>query len=330
MPAAAAPLAMAPEELPAADLPEGWTENFCNQSHSPASGAGLWFHLSRLAGRQPVWRDILIAYLPGDRFLVAKGFGAGAHPQGPGSGMLSLTCEESWTRWSMRFRGAVCDVTGEELRAGALTDQARHVASIDMSWVAMSPVWDLGEEMKTQAWTQSHYEQACSVTGSIEIGDETFDLTGSGIRDHSRGPRDFGGVHDHWWLNGQFPDGRSFAVLEVTGHTSDSHLLRRAYVSDGPDSLREAELVSLESEAGPHGPTGHRVVLRDGGTDHTIEGRIVQTMPFGMGPPNELLLGSTVKPPTTLRLWEAQTEFTWGDQVGHGLSERSLSTDADV
>ena len=64
-----------PAELPAVELTEGWTENFCNQSFSPNSGAGLWFHLSRLAGPWPVWRDILIAYLPGDRFLVAKGFG---------------------------------------------------------------------------------------------------------------------------------------------------------------------------------------------------------------------------------------------------------------
>jgi len=322
--------AIAGEELPAGDLPAGWSENFCNQCHSPGSGAGLWFHLSRLAGPWPVWRDILIAYLPGDRFLVAKGFGTGAHERGPGSGMLSLSCEESWKRWSMRFRGAVCDVSGEELRAGALRDQAHRVASIEMTWTAMAPVWDLGEEMKTQTWTQSHYEQPCQTAGVIEIGDERFDLTGTGIRDHSRGPRDFGTVHDHWWLNAQFPDGRSFAVLEVTGHACDSHLLRRGYVSDGPDSLREVQVLAIEAEMGADGPRSHRVVLRDGDAEHTIEGTVGQTMPFGMGEPNELILGSTLKPPTTLRLWEAQTEFVWDGQVGHGLTERSLSKDSHV
>jgi hypothetical protein len=321
---------IAPDELPAVDLPAGWTENFCNQSYCPESGAGLWFHLSRLSGPVPVWRDILIAYLPGDRFLVAKGHGAGAHARGPGSGMLSLSCDEAWTRWTMRFCGAVCDVSGDELRAGALSDQAHHIATIEMSWTAMAPVWDLGEEMQTQTWTQTHYEQACRVSGSIEIGGESIDLAGTGIRDHSRGPRDFGTVHDHWWVTGQFPDGRSFAVLEVTGHTSDSHLLRRAYVSDGLDGVREAEVLSLESELGGDGPVRHRVVLRDGDSDHTIDARILQTMPFGMGPPNELILGKTLKSPTTLRLWEAQTQFTWDGQVGYGLTERSLSKDVDV
>jgi hypothetical protein len=321
---------IAPDELPAVDLPDGWTENYCHQCYSPQSGAGLWFHLSRLSGPVPVWRDILIAYLPGDRFLVAKGHGAGAHDRGPGAGMLSLSCDEAWRRWTMRFCGAVCDVNGDELRAGALSDQAHHIATIEMSWTAMAPVWDLGQEMQTQTWTQSHYEQACSVSGTVELGGESIDLTGTGIRDHSRGPRDFGTVRDHWWLNAQFPDGRSFALLEVTGHASDSHLLRRAYVSDGPDSVREAEVLSLEYEPGIDGPVSHRAVLRDGDRNHTIEGRIGQTMPFGMGEPNELILGSTLKSPTVLRLWEAQTEYRWDDQVGHGLTERSISKDVDV
>ncbi|TAM64428.1 hypothetical protein [Mycobacterium sp.] len=324
------PLQIDPAELPAAELSGGWTENFCNQCFSPNSRAGLWFHLSRLAGPWPVWRDILIAYLPGGRFLIAKGFGEGAHERGPGAGMLSLTCHEAWTHWTMRFSGAVRDVRGDELRAGALRDQAHHLARIEMTWTAMAPVWDLGEEMKTQTWTQSHYEQACRTTGTITIGDERFDLTGTGIRDHSRGPRDFGTVHDHWWLSGQFPSGRSFAVLEVTGHSSDSHLLRRSYISDGSASIREVEVVTLESELGPHGPISHRTVLRDGAVTQTITGQIRQTMPFGMGQPNELIFGHTLKPPTTLRLWEAQTEFTWDGETGFGLTERSLTKDIDV
>ena len=319
-----------PLELPALDLPGGWTENFCNQCYCPGSGAGLWFHLSRLAGPVALWREILIVYLPGDRFLVAKGHGNGVHDRGPGSGMLSLSCEDPWKWWTMQFCGAVCKVSGAELRAGALSDQAHEVATIEKCWTAMAPVWDLGAEMQTQTWTQTHYEQACSVSGAIKLDGESVDLTGTGIRDHSRGPRDFGTVHDHWWLNGQFPDGRSFAVLEVTGRAAESHLLCRAYVSDGPNDIRDVEVLSLESEMSPDGPVSNRVVFRDGDSEHTIEGRVGQTMPFGMGTPNELLLGSTLKPPTVLRLWEAQTEFTWDGVIGHGLTERSLSKDIDV
>ena len=67
-----------------------WTENYCNQAYCPDSQVGFWTHLSRLARPYRVWRDVLIAYLPGDRFLVAKGFGRPVTRNGPAAGMLSL------------------------------------------------------------------------------------------------------------------------------------------------------------------------------------------------------------------------------------------------
>ena len=97
-----------------------WTENYCNQAYCPDTQVGFWTHLSRLARPYRVWRDVLIAYLPGDRFLVAKGFGRPATRNGPAAGMLSLTCEEPWKTWTMRFYGGVRDVSGDELRTGKL------------------------------------------------------------------------------------------------------------------------------------------------------------------------------------------------------------------
>ena len=90
-------VAIDPAELPLAVRPDepDWSENYCNQAYCPAAGVGFWTHLSRLAGPHEVWRDVLIAYLPGDRFLIAKGYGNTATDRGPGAGMLSLRCEES-------------------------------------------------------------------------------------------------------------------------------------------------------------------------------------------------------------------------------------------
>ena len=141
-------------ELPLIERPadDAWSENYCNQAYCPGSGVGFWTHLSRLAGAEDIWRDVLIAYLPDDRLLVAKGYGNSASERGPGAGMLSMRCEEEWRRWTMRFRGAVRDVSGAEMRAGPIADQHHHVATLELTWTAMSPVWDLGERMATQTW----------------------------------------------------------------------------------------------------------------------------------------------------------------------------------
>jgi hypothetical protein len=313
-------------ELPLIARPDDpdWTENYCNQAYCPDSQVGFWTHLSRLAHPHQVWRDVLIVYLPGDRFLVAKGFGRPTIGDGPAAGMLSLTCEESWKTWTMRFSGGVRDVSGDELRAGALSDGHYVSATLELRWEAMSPVWQLGSRMDEQTWAHSHYEQACQVSGQLAVGAESWDLAGSGIRDHSRGPRDFATVREHWWLSAQFPSGRSFALLDVTNHGSDVTPLRHAYVSDG-STIEEAEVIAVEVlEATRNGsPVRTRVRLRTSQGEQLIEGRILQSMPFAMGSPNELIFGAAHGDRDPLALSECQTEYRWGDELSYGLTERS-------
>lgn len=313
-------------EVPLAERPatEGWSENYCNQAYSPGNGVGFWTHLSRLAGPADLWRDVLIAYLPGDRFLIAKGYGNSASHEGPGSGMLSMRCEEPWQRWSMRFRGAVRDVSGADLRAGALLDQHHYVATLDLTWTAMSPVWDLGARMSGQTWARAHYEQACRVIGVLALGEERWEIDGTGIRDHSRGPRVFGTVREHWWLSGQFPSGRSFAVLQVINHGEDVSPLSYGYVSDG-ESLEGADVADLEvlETAADGAPLRTRFRLRTDAGNHVITGQILQSVPIGMGSPNELVMGRAVSAATPLTLRECQTEYTWDGETAYGLTERS-------
>lgn len=327
----AASVAVDPAEAPLGERPEepDWSENYCNQAYCPGAGVGFWTHLSRLAGPEDVWREVMIAYLPGDRFLVAKGYGNAATDRGPGSGTFSLRCEEPWQRWTMRFRGGVRDVSAAELRAGPLRDQHHHVATLELAWTAMSPVWDLGERMARQTWAHAHYEQACAVEGALVMGDERWELDGTGIRDHSRGPRVFGTVREHWWLSAQFPGGRSFAALRVINHGDEVEPLSFGYVSDGT-SLTPCEIAEIEIvERDPDGdPALTRMRLETAESVFLVEGRLLQAMPFGMGSPNELVLGRSVDEQTPLTLREAQTEYRWDGEVGYGLTERSWTPSA--
>jgi hypothetical protein len=224
----------------------------------------------------------------------------------------------------MRFAGAVRDVTAAELAAGPLPDGFHKVATLELSWTATAPIWNLGERMEGQTWAQAHYEQACDVAGEFVLGDERWDLSGTGIRDHSRGVRFFGTVREHWWCNGQFPSGRSFAVLQVINHGDDVEPLSHAYVSDGT-TIEDASVLAVETVEGTDtgSPLQTRITLGTTRGEEVLHGRILQTMPFAMGDPNELILGLASGPRAPLALSECMTEYRWDDEVGCGLTERS-------
>ena len=243
--------------------------------------------------------------------------------------MLRLECQESWQRWAMRFCGRGAVVTEEQLRAGALLDQEHVTIEMDLQWTGRSPVWHLGDKMQSQAWAHFHYEQSHTVTGTIRVGDERWDnLEGTGIRDHSRGTRDFGPMRDHWWLNGCFPSGRSFALLNINQYGQDSHPLRHGYISNG-DKIEEAEVVTIEilERLPGGGPARHRTVLRtEAGEEHVLEGRVLQAMPYLMTGENEIVLGAAHTPEKPLALVECMTEYRLNGEIGYGLTERSWTT----
>src|SRR5581483_11961892 len=182
----------------------------------------------------------------------------------------------------------------------------REVMTLELGWTASAPIWNLGERMEGQTWAQAHYEQACDVAGTLVLGDERWELSGTGIRDHSRGVRYFGTVREHWWCNGQFPGGRSFAVLQVVNHGSDVEPLNHAYVSDGT-TVQDASVLDVEIVEGTEvgSPLRTRITLGTAAGEEVIEGRILQTMPFSMGDPNDLIFGLSYGPPRqTLALSE--------------------------
>ena len=95
-------------------------------------------------------------------------------------------------------------------------------------------------------------------------------------------------------------------------------------MSDGAN-LEEAEVIAVDLlEATDTGsPVRTRVRLRTSKGEQLIEGRILQTMPFAMGSPNELIFGAAHDATDRLALSECQTEYRWGDELSYGLTERS-------
>lgn len=161
------------------------------------------------------------------------------------------------------------------------------------------------------------------MAGRLTVGDEHWDFAGTGIRDHSRGPRFYGSVLEDWWLSGQFPSGRTFGVLEVTNLGDERPLISHGFVTEG-DSVEALEFhgVDLVKASDDGTPLEYRIRVRHQGRDQVIEARLIHAMPFALGEPNDIILGAAY-PAVPLALTEAQTEFRWNGEIGYGLTERA-------
>lgn len=299
-----------------------WTESFHGSGYDPDDGIGVFVHIARAQMDPLLWDETFVAFLPGDRFLVHRGFGYGETPAGPAANALRYVQRDPFESWHIRFEGAVRDVTGEELSQSTVTDDSHVKAVLDIDMRALGPVYGIGGMSGEEFWAHSHYEQHLSLRGHLEFDGSRIELNGTGMRDHSVGPRDINSLDRHTWCHGEFPDGRLFMVMDVAA--ADGTNLRYAVVGDrnglAPATLsRPGEtLLSKRQDAtapyqvnldGPDGPV-------------VIEAEILQSLPLSMRGTNDWVPGT--RPDAHHLMYECQTRFTWDGQTGYGLTERSV------
>ena len=308
------------DELPAPQPPAvpNWSENYLFQGYDAGSGYGVWFHFGSPVFDPSLWQDISMIYLPGgEEVLLAKGMAARkAGAPGPTGSMLSATLGAD--SWILRFHGAARRVRVADISAGLLTDGPEQPLSLELVYRGMSPVWNLSHSMDTQDWANAHWEQPCTVSGDIEYHGGSAHFEGSGVRDHSRGARDFSSLTGHLWLHGQFDDGRGFGIIHMMQKAST---MSRAYLVEG-ERIEDVTVVSVPDrvQAGVAFAVGLR---RDCGTEVRITGQLVGDIPLTVRDPNDVLIGHDSNPAPGLWFYEGQARWNWDGDIGYGLAERS-------
>lgn len=303
-----------------------WSENYLSYVWSPENSVGVYMHFNRPPFNARLWHDIFVVYLPGDEYLVAKGFTPEpeAAVRGPRGAGLDWTCDEPWVQWTKRFEGAVQHVTGEELRSGALRDGVHTGARMELVYRQMSSVFGVGD-LSQQDWAVDHYEQHCTVTGWIEYAGLRHEINGMGLRDHSWGPRDLSRMADHVWIQGQFPSGRTFMAIYVRNRSGSGHLDYHL-VGDAEGNLTQARLRNppvISDDSQPLEPYVLEFELGDG-TVELIKAEVVTGCPIGLVGQSEMAYGVDSRPQTSHCLWECLAQFEWDGEVGSGLSERTV------
>ena len=310
--------------LPQPPAIDNWTENYCLQAWDPATEYGVWLHLGLPVYDQGVWHDMSIVYLPGgEEVLAIKGFAPRAWQKDPLVGaMLRGDYDADSGIWTWRFHGSAIRYRRSELNGGRATDGPAESVRFELRYTPRAPVWDASGHVQNQTWSASgaHWEQHCDVEGWIEHEGQRSTFGGVGIRDHSRGQRNFKNMGPHYWLHGLFGDGSSFCVLYVSGLEPGVATLNKAYVvRDG--QLEDAQVVALPADRSFKGPV--EIVIRDSRGEHRITIELLHDCPFTIHYPNEHFYGLDSSGECH---WvrEGQARFTWGGKVGYGYVERSV------
>lgn len=292
--------------------------------YSPGSQVGIWVHLGYKPGAPGLWEETFIATLPGDRYLVSRGFSS--RPIGEEISIcgVSWRCDGPYLRWTKRFRGGAQLVTRADLNAGPLRDGVYLPVDLEYTCRAICPVNDYGEEHLKVSWASRHYEQSHDASGYLSFQGERYDIAGSGWRDHSWGPRDLTKFGSHSWLSAQFPaTGRSIMAVHLQAPAPAkpfSHALlclTDTLIKASVSGMPIAQDIS-ESES------DFEFVLTTAEGASTLRAKILQPLRVAYLGTNQIGIG-THRGPGAHHDWVSSfTRFEWDGDIGYGSSERSV------
>lgn len=322
------------DDAPALSAPAtaNWTENLWWIAHDGRTHTGLMVHLGTTRHDFNVVRQTVVLMLPDGRVGIDVSVGGIRAPNQVRGATLAMECIEPFRRWRVSSNGVTQFASLEDLWQNSPRQSAREPLRFALDATCVGPVWDAGaghdaQPMQQQQWAKSHYQQTIRLAGAIELDGRRIDFDGTGVRDHSRGPRDFGTWYGHALCSAPFPSGRSFGLFSVFG-AEGTVALRAAYVvRDGilrrgvpratPSLTREFlsrnESFTLELEV--DGRVETLKVRTHGG------GLLSMLAPYDVTP------GIYRDKPGGIALAEGLASFEWDGETSYGIVERSAPAD---
>ena len=202
----------------------------------------------------------------------------------------------------------------------AFKDNPRKQVSIDLVHDAVGPMYgssgsrDEEKRAADQQFGKAHYEQHMHVTGSVTIGEgdgeESFEIDGYGLRDHSWGPRYWQAIQSYQWLTLNF--GADFGAM-VSVIQRDPENVRRGGVIVRGDEIELITDARIEAQYEENG-LFHRQVRAE------VETQSGAALEF-LGEVQSFIPLRNRRAGLTTYIGEGMTEWRCEDRVGYGLSE---------
>ncbi|MFN8217124.1 MAG: hypothetical protein U0R71_11075 [Solirubrobacterales bacterium] len=285
----------------------------------PRSRIGGFFRLGNRPNEGHAEMTVAL-YLPGGRaaFMYRRPEISGNHALAAGG--LSFEVARPFEDLVVRYQGEVL-ILDEPMDMldpkAAFTNSPREVCEIEIRYADVAPAWGGELEARDESDTaladfwKGHYEAHSHGVGTIRIGEQSWEVDGWGLRDHSWGPRTWQSISWYRWLCGNFE--RDGLVLSLIGIPTGPVRVGGALLIAG--EYHPAREIELDTDwDGDDLPSALRMKVTTECGVHEISGAILNTIPLRHRLQTEDGLRVS-------RIGEGYTEWSWNGRTGYGLSE---------
>jgi hypothetical protein len=258
--------------------------------------------------------------------------GADGEPRILGAGPLSFEMVEPFGLWRTHIDAQAHTTDVGAQIGGQFPGQGELVpvrADIDIHGAV--PPWMNGELLDEAKFVLEHqeegdlmghpwrFEQLCRASGTLQVGDETFTISGGANRIRRQSIRKTAKLWGHAWQAAIFPSGRGFAYITYPPRDDGKATYNEGHVFLGDGELVPARAIDppwLQSLA-PNGQDVSFALETDRGTFEISGETVVSTF---MVMPKELAGG--------LQLQQAIVRYRWDGEEAPGMLERSIAPES--
>ena len=157
-----------------------------------------------------------------------------------------------------------------------------------------------------------HFNQHLRASGHIQVGDERFDVSGFGWRDHSWGPRFWTNIYFYRLYIANFGPDRGFMLLKITDREGRARRVGVLMVDGRYEEILDMDIMTSWSPS--KDPAAMQLGVRTAQRAVRIDGKVLTMLPLRNRRTQD---GVELQS----RIAEGFTEYTWDGRTGYGMVE---------
>jgi len=307
------------------DTASNYNESMYLNVFDPKKKIGGWFRLGNRPNEGYAEMSVCL-YLTGGRVAFMYGRPKISDNKAMNAGGMKIEVIEPFKKLRVTYEGkAVLLDKPEQMSDPSLAFKTNPVlpCTVSLDYEGVSPMFG-GETVSAEgsplvvdaekSFAKAHYEQHVAASGRFTIGDETFDLSGYGLRDKSWGPRYWQAINWYRWCPMNF--GRDFGMmLSIVAGETGAPRQGGMVLKDGKYDLIKAVSIESDWDKAWHQTTLRADITTVSGAHYQVDGRVLSLIP----------LRNRRKSPDgselVTRITEGFTEYTCNGMTGYGMSE---------
>lgn len=307
------------------DTAANYNESMYFNMFDPEQKVGGWFRIGNRPNEHYAETSVCL-YLPDGRVGFMFGRPKIENNDAMDAGGLKVEVVEPFRKLTVTYKGKVLLLDKPFDMANPSQAYKNHPTvpcSVSLNYEGVSPMFG-GETVKEdgssleidpeKSFAKAHYEQHVAASGTITVGDESWTVSGFGLRDKSWGPRHWQAINWYRWLPMNF--GRDFGMMiSIVANEEGVERHGGMVLKDGAYDLIDDVKVESEWDENFYQTSLRADIKTRSGAAYRVEGEIMSLIPLRnrRTTPDGRELNT--------RITEGMTEYRCEGKVGYGLSE---------